>query len=301
MDMTDPEGGKLADAPEGGKLADALRECVATRFTGALRVEGQPGGTIYLADGRIAACETPGAPGLEVILLRSRRISEADWDAAFTAAAVAERDMTAELVSRGLLGAGEVEALLRTTLADAMFALLSGQVDGWAEAPAADCLLPLTPPARSGWLLNEAIRRRQVLASFAEPAVSAQDRVAAGPEAAQATRVLGPGQDELLALANGRRSARDLAFALGRGLYETMLQLSRMRASNVVVIGSSDAAPDSAAPDRAEDNRTGAGLPRRRKDRPTPPRPVEAGLRGLTAGIRLLRPRTEGSTLANGT
>ena len=102
--------------------------------------------------------------------------------------------MTAELIDRGLLGAGEVEALLRTALADAMFALVSGQVDSWAEAPAADCLLPLTPSARGGWLLNEATRRRQVLASFAEPSVSAQDRVAAAPGAAQATRVLGQGQ-----------------------------------------------------------------------------------------------------------
>jgi hypothetical protein len=296
MDMT-----SAAD----GKLADALRECVATRFTGVLRVDGQPGGTIYLADGRIAACETPGAPGLEVILLRSRRISEADWDAAFTAAAVAEREMTTELIGRGLLGAGEVEALLRTALADAMFAVLSGQVDGWAEAPAADCPLPLTPPARSGWLLNEAIRRRQVLASFTEPAVSAHDRVAAGPEAAQPTHVLGPGQQELLALVNGRRSARDLAFVLGRGLYETMLQISRMQASNVVLVGASAAAADRATAGRAtadgtEDDRTDAGLPRRR-NWPGTSRPAETGRRGLVAGIRLLRPRSEGSTLLDGT
>jgi hypothetical protein len=296
MDMT---------SPVDGKLADALRECAAARFTGVLRVDGQPGGTIYLVDGGIAACETPGAPGLEVILLRSRRVSVADWDAAFTAAALGDREMTAELIDRGLLGAGEVEALLRIALADAVFALVSGQVDSWAEGPAADCPLPLTPPARGGWLLNEATRRGQVLASFAGPVVSAQDRVAALPGAAQPTRVLGPGQDELLVLANGRRTARDLAFVLGRGLYETMLQLSRMRAGNVVVVGSDDAAADDAAPDSAaadgtEDDRTGAGLPRRRKDRPGSSRTVEAGRRGLTAGIRLLLPRSEGSTLVDG-
>ena len=287
MDMTD-----LAD----GKLAAVLRECAAARFTGVLRVDGQPGGTIHLAGGMISACETSGAPGLEVVLLRSRRVSVADWDAAFTAAAVRDREMTAELIDRELLGAGEVEALLRTTLADAMFALVSGEVDGWAEATAADCPLPLTPPARGGWLLNEAARRAQVLASFGESAVSARDRVAAAPGTAQATRVLGPGQDELLGLADGRRTARDLAFARGRGLYETMLQLTRMRAGNMVVIRSFDAAPDG-----AEDDRTGAGLPRRRKDRPAIPRAAEAGRRGLTAGIRMLRPRSEGSTLLGGT
>jgi hypothetical protein len=139
-----------------------------------------------------------------------------------------------------------------------------------------------------------------VLASFAEPAVSAQDRVAAGPEAAQASHLLGPGQHELLALVNGRRSARDLAFALGRGLYETMLQLSRMRASNVVLIGAAAAAADQATADGAEDDRTGAGLPRRR-NWPGPSRPAETTRRGLVAGIRLLRPRSEGSTLLDET
>jgi hypothetical protein len=31
------------------------------------------------------------------------------------------------------------------------------------------------------------------------------------------------------------------------------------------------------------------------------PRAAEAGRRGLSAGIRMLRPRSEGSTLLNGT
>jgi hypothetical protein len=287
MDMT---------APVDGKLADALRECAAARFTGVLRVDGRPGGTIHLTDGMISACETSGAPGLEVILLRSRRVSVSDWDAAFTAAAVGERPMTAELIDRDLLGAGEVEALLRTALADAVFALVSGQVDGWTEAPPADCLLPLIPPARGGWLLNEATRRRQVLATFAESPVSAADRVAAAPEAAQPGRALGHGQGEILAVADGRRTARDLAFVLGRGLYETMLQLARMRAGNVVVVNS-----PSVAPDGAEDDQTGAGLPRRRKDRPSPPRLADASRRGLTAGIRMLRPRSEGNPVPDGT
>jgi hypothetical protein len=45
---------------------------------------------------------------------------------------------------------------------------------------------------------------------------------------------LGDGQDEILALADGRRTARDLAFALGRGVYATMLQLSRMQRAGLL-------------------------------------------------------------------
>ena len=308
--------------PADGTLTDLLRDRAAAKFAGALRVDGRPGGTIFFADGRITACETSGAPSAEVILLRSQRVAVSDWDAAFTAAAVDGRAMAAELVDRELLGAGELEALLRTTLADAVFALASGHVDGWTEAPAAECLLPLVPALGSGWLLNEAMRRRQVLASFAElaaPAAAraapaagaaptepasanaraprARDRIAAGPAAARA--LLGPGQDEILALVDGRRTARDLAFALGRGLYETMLQVARMQAADVVLVRSSPEEPGpraEAVPDGNEDDRTPTGLPRRRKDRPSPPRSEAPGRRNLAASIRMLLPRSDGNT-----
>jgi hypothetical protein len=280
--------------PADGKLADALRQYAAASFSGVVQVDGQPGGTIYLSGGRISACETSGAPSLEVLLLRSRRISESDWDAAFTAAAVGKRQLTAELVGRDLIGAGELEALLRVALADAMFALVSGQVDGWAEAPPIDCLLPLTPAARSGWLLAEATRRGQALAAFPPPAVSAQDRIAAAPGTARPGR----GQDAILALADGRRTPRDLAFALGRGLYETMLQLARMRADHLVVVSPTGKepprGPGDATRDGEKDDRTVTDLPRRRKDRPASPRGGEASRRNLTS-IRTLRPRSEGN------
>jgi hypothetical protein len=291
--------------PGQDKLTEVLKEYAAARLSGVLRVDGRPGGIIYLIDGGISACETSGAPSLEVILLRSRRIAESDWDAAFTAMALNGRPMTAELVERGLLGAGEVEALLRTALADAVFALVSGQVDGWEEAPPADCLLPLRPAARAGWLLAEATRRRQVLASFPGPVVSAADRAAAAP-AARAGLALGQGQAEILALADGRRTARDLAFALGRGLYETMLQLARMRAANVVTISShgKESSPpgrsSGAAFDAVDADLTATGLPRRRKERPGSSRTGEASRRNLTA-LRMLWPRSEGNTMPEGT
>jgi hypothetical protein len=289
-------------------LGDALREYALSRFTGVLRVEGQPGGTLYLEDGGISGCESSGAPSLEVVLLRSRRISEADWNATFSAAAVAERPMTSELVTRQLLGTGELEALLRTALADSVFALASGRVDGWTELPARDCLLPLLPAAKAGWLLAEASRRRQVLAAAAERPIGVLDRITAtAPSewtAGTGVPAPGPGQAELLALANGRRTARDMAFALGRGVYATMLQLTRMRERNMVVIiprGSespSASAPVEVASDQEGDHRTATGLPRRRKERPGPQRAAEPGRRNFPVNIQLLRPRrAEGTSM----
>ena len=282
-----------------GRLGVGLRQYAAARFSGVLRVDGQPGGAIYLVDGGISACQTSGAPSLEVILLRSGRVAESDWNTAFTEAAIAERPMTAELVERGLLGAGEVEALLRIALADAMFALTCGHVDSWTETPAADNLLPLDPAARAGWLLAEASRRRQMLASFPAPLVSAADRIAVAPASVLPGRALGHGQDDILALVDGRRTPRDLAFALGQGLYETMLQLTRMRASNTVVIssrGQAHAPPGPAGPTAGDEehDETPGGLPRRRRDRPGSSRAGGTSRRSFAANIRMLRPRSEG-------
>jgi hypothetical protein len=291
-----------ADTP----LGKALRECAATRLSGVLRVDGEPGGTIHLAGGGIAACETPGAPGLEVILLRSGRIPESDWDAAFAASAAADGRMSAELIARGLITPGELEALLRTTLADAMFALVSGPADNWHTATrTADCLLSLHPAAKVGWLLAEATRRIQMLASFPEPPVNARDRIMAVPGAARPDRMLGGGRDEILALADGRRTARDLAFALGRGLYATMLQLSRMRADGLVVTVSPGAMPalgdhnGGPAPGSTANGGTVSALPQRRKDRPGDTRADETGRR-TTPAIGLLGPRSQRNTKPSG-
>ena len=53
-----------------------------------------------------------------------------------------------------------------------------------------------------------------------------------------ATATLGGGRDQMLALANGRRTPRDIAFAAGRGVYAVTLQVARMLASGVLVVES---------------------------------------------------------------
>lgn len=288
--------------PAGGTFEAAVREHAEARFSGVLRIDGNPGGVVHFVDGGITACKTPGAPSLEVILLRSGRIAESGWDASFTASAVSDRPMTAELVERGLIGAGELEALLRTAVADAMFALASGSVDGWSTyASPGEQPLPLVPGARTGWLLAEAMRRTQALAAFGEPALSAADRFVAAPGAVRLSPPPSPGQDEILALADGRRTARDLAFALGHGLYATMRQLGHMRANGVVIsphekgrrIRAVDG-PGSALHEETDGN--APELPRRRGDRTSLPHAGGAGRRNVANSLWLLRPRSEEGT-----
>jgi hypothetical protein len=284
-----------------GQLEPMLVSIARLRTSGPLRVTGEPGGVIYLADGRIVAISTPGAPDPEAILLRSDRVPEAGWSSAYAASA-SDGQMAAELVKRDLIGAGELEALLRTALADALFALVAGSVEECRlEEATTPPLLPLDPGAAAEWLLAETERRLGVLATLRTPVAHDRDRLTA-VQGAWTPRV-GPddGQAEILALANGRRTARDMAFVLGRGVYAVTLQLSRMCDAGLLVIGSTRAPARSAGlravgetapPGPAEAPGSGGppALPRRRRggSGQAGPRPAEKAsvLRMLRTGVR---------------
>jgi len=272
-------------------------QCAASRLSGMLLVTGDPGGVIHLADGAIVAIQTPGAPSAEVILLRSHRVSESVWDTTFAAAARTGLSMGSELVAAAAIGAGELEALLRVALADAMFVLASGDVEECRAQPGpVDCLLPDEPGAGADVLLTEATRRIRLLT--ARPGVPGRDRdrIVRVPGAARPRLPLG-GQDEILAMADGRRTARDMAFALGRGVYVTMLQVARMREAGLVATvplsqpaaagGPPPARPLPAAggPDLAAD------LPHRRRGLPTLPRRAADVRAAESKPHRLLLPR----------
>jgi hypothetical protein len=287
-------------------LRQAFIDCAASRLSGVLRVTGQPGGAFHFSEGKIVAGETPGAPGIEAILLRSKRVDESGWDAAFAAAAATGREMRNELIGRELVGAGELEALLRTTIADAVFAVAYGVVEICrAEAPAAGLLVTLEPGAEAEWLLAETSRRIRVLRSFTDPVFNARARVIAVTGAVRPGLVLGEGRDELAALADGRRTPRDLAFVLGRGVYATMLELGRMQADGLILADSrppgspADDEEETPSPAVADDAETPGGLPRRRREHAG--QGGRAGGRDLPAAFRLLRLRYGEGTSTGGT
>ncbi|MEY9874718.1 hypothetical protein ABH931_004218 [Streptacidiphilus sp. MAP12-33] len=246
--------------------------------TGTLSASGDPGGLLRLHGGRVVGVESPGAPGVEALLLRSGRVLEASWVAAYQAGAAHGR-LAIELVRRGLVGAAELEAVCLMALFDAAFAVAAGAVDDcrWepAEPPVAG---PGPDPSggfgaaggagRESWtwgvarveveqVCAETARRLTAFAELTAPVRPGKDRlvavtdVGAGPVApgGSGSWAAAPGwggaglratsglRREVLGLADGRRTARDIAFMLGRGVYPVAVEASRLVADGLLRIG----------------------------------------------------------------
>ncbi len=282
-----------------GILISALTRRGRERFSGTLRLDGSPGGTVVMRDGLVIAAASPAAPGPEPLLLRSGRVAEDDWTAAFSAGAPQGR-FADELVRRGLLGSAGDEVVTRTAVVDALFAMaLCGVHTCTAGLEGTPPLLPADP----GWS-RVARPRADPLTTRADEwqarGLTAQSRPWATN--ARETTPLNDSRREILDRANGRRTPRDIAFALGRGFYSVMTDMATLIDDGLAALDpppaeahAGGAAPVPSVPE-------GFGLPRRsaarpirasRAGRPRPGpgrcagvRPVPRGGRGRRAGSR---------------
>lgn len=180
----------------------------------------------HLQQGSVVAVESPGAPGVEALLLRSGRVSEADWAELFPARTAPENP-DAGLVARGHIGAAELQVVIAMALQDAVFAVVAGDMT--------DCVAahdspegPVAPGEDPLRLLDTAARRLAGLAALPHAVLPHRERVVAGQGVSGAAEELTPHRREILFLADGRRTPRDIAFALGRGVYGVTVEISRM-------------------------------------------------------------------------
>ncbi|MFE3853312.1 hypothetical protein ACFXPN_19525 [Streptomyces griseorubiginosus] len=259
-------------------LLQTLRE---EEFTGTVRVSGSPGGTIHLRNGLVGAIETPGAPTATSVLLTTGRIDDEGWLAARAAEPDVDR-LGAHLVTAGLIGAAELEIVCTAAVHDGAFAMSLGTAGGWDTGEREPTLVAaqgVEPRA-----VTEEVARRVGLLGRTGTAAGERARLRPravgepGPHTAPLAGRRGapwvsPRLRELLGAVNGRRTPRDLAFALGRGLYAVMLDLNRLdsqglirweartapggRPSTAPRVTPGDSAADGSAP-------TGGPLPRRR-------------------------------------
>ncbi|WP_345465977.1 hypothetical protein [Actinoallomurus oryzae] len=223
--------------PRSGVLTTALTRRGRQRFSGTLRLHGGQGGEVAMRDGAVLAASTPAAPGIESLLLRSGRVSEADWSEVFTAAAPYGR-LAEELVERGLLGAAAIEVLTQTAVFDAIFAIALGGVTACTARPAAPGdlppLLPAEPGLDTGRIVRETHRRLEVVAGWQRLGLSIHTRPA--PAETRRNPALAPGRAAILATADGRASARDIAFSLGRGLYSVLSDLAILFKDGLITV-----------------------------------------------------------------
>lgn len=224
--------------PPPSATAGALDRYAAERATGALR---GPHGCFYLVDGAVTCVECPAAPGLEVRLAASGRVP-AQRRREAGAAVEAAREDGHVLVRRGLLTQGELEICHLAALLDAAFFALSdapgalgasGAPAGVSFVPGATHRLGGIRPLDAARLQQATARRRALLGRLR--AWAAFDAFPVRPLPAASGRVpLTSGQRLLLAHADGRLTPYDLARALGRSAFMTLLDVRRLASAGLI-------------------------------------------------------------------
>src|SRR4051794_10503021 len=149
-------------------LLNSLADCGREEYTGALRAAGSPGGTFHFRRGLVVAAESPGAPGPEALLLRSRRISGEQW-AELVREAEGARWPAAELIRHGDTGAVQLRVVCMMALRDAVFAVVAGRVDACERDPGAEPLAPVPVGEGPVRLLQDANRKLAALAALPHP------------------------------------------------------------------------------------------------------------------------------------
>ncbi|GAB3133413.1 hypothetical protein [Amycolatopsis sp. NPDC004378] len=214
-------------------LAWVLGACRTDRVTGCLYLAGRPGGVVHLRDGAVVAVDSPGAPGVDALLLRSGRISEADWSAVVRAGA----DPHDELRERAGIGGAELRLVTTTACHDGVFAVVAGSIDEYAvDRRPLDVALPITPGVDLDRLLAETSRRIDALASLATPVAPHRERLEPAPGADPPAAALSPARRDIIACADGRRCARDIAFVLGRNVFPVTVEVSRMVGDGLLAV-----------------------------------------------------------------
>ncbi|MFI5809193.1 transcriptional regulator [Streptomyces sp. NPDC051561] len=205
-------------------LSPMLVRLAEEHATGALLRDH---GTLYLVDGQVVHAESPAAPGLEVLL--AERLPREGWQEAFDRAGPHGR-VGRFLVDSGRLADGELELAHLGALFDAaFFALAPGSGPTRFRHGVAHWMGPVRPVS-ARLVARECLRRRELLDSlWPYPQADNSPVVAASSDAPVTRR-----QQDVLDLADGVRTPADIARALGRPGFHTLIDVRRLAAAGAV-------------------------------------------------------------------
>ena len=239
------------------RAADRLFELAAEEATGALHLNGPWGGTIFLVQGRIDYVESVLTPGVEALLLRPPRTDEQSWAELVpalrrgeTVETEAARSAAARLLRSQLASDIDAEILRRTASADAALAALGPAVPETARTrtrfrPDERHWCPSVRTFTVVDVLAEVDRRKAVLARMTlgiQP-----DRVVRRAPQLPIERVrLTATQWNVARAADGSRTAQDIAWQLGHGVFATTMVIHQL--ARLGVLTADQESPESPGP-----------------------------------------------------
>jgi len=225
------------------RQATRLLDLAAKHATGALHLKGGRGGIVYLRDGDVAHVESVLTPGVAALLLRPGYTEEGWAEVLPSLRQGGESDdaatAAAELLRSGQVSPAHLEVLRRGAMADAALAVLTALATSESMRSR-----PRFRPGERHWcpagrtvpvtdVLTEVRRRTAMLARLAP---------GAGPDLPvdRAVRLwfdpvrLTAGQWDVVRLAGGSRTPRDIAWLLGHGVFATTVAVHQLARLGVV-------------------------------------------------------------------
>ncbi|MFH9767819.1 transcriptional regulator [Streptomyces microflavus] len=209
-------------------LSPMLQRLAAERATGALMRDR---GTLYLADGQVVHAESPATPGIDVLLTTGGTLRHEGWWDAVAQAGAGQR-VGRYLVDSGHVPGGALELCHLGALYDAaFFALAPTGTPARFRYGVSHWIGPVRPVPVAA-VQRETLRRRELL-----------DRIWPDPacDSAPVVSSAHPGdspvparQRAVLELADGVRTASDIAQALGRSAFHILVDLRRLAAAGLV-------------------------------------------------------------------
>ncbi|MEU5950978.1 transcriptional regulator [Streptomyces sp. NPDC047525] len=188
-------------------------------------------GVLYLSQGHVVHAESPAAPGIDVLLTTGGSLPQQGWQDALSQAG-SRHAVGQHLIDSGRVAAGELELCHLGALFDAAFFVLEPPGGATRFRYGAAHWLGQIHPVPATVVARETRRRRELLDSVWPDSVI--DTAPVVPRAPAPGQTVGDRQREVLRLADGSRTPTQIAWALGRPAFHTLLEVRRLAAAGLV-------------------------------------------------------------------